>query len=333
MTLLASLIAVLPYWTLGPWSIGPLTIYSFGLFVSIGMLISFTMVSYRQEQIYGKSGQSAQDFGLYLVFIGWPLSHVFNVIFYEPHLILQNPLELLKVWGSISSYGGAFGGLIGFLIWKYRHPREDAVQWLDLVAFAMIPAWFFGRVGCASVHDHPGALAADFGLWNNTLRPLLGGPEVWPLAINFDASGSLKGARHDLGFYEAMWWGVMWITFTLLNRKPRRRGFWITLVPLMYAPIRFSLDFLRVPPELGGDARYFGLTPAQYFSLGIFTVGLILAYHFRKGEPIQWLRYTHPKGPNEEPRIFEVNPDGKLGREVDVNGKPLDAEDEVETEA
>jgi phosphatidylglycerol---prolipoprotein diacylglyceryl transferase len=50
-----------------------------------------------------------------------------------------------------------------------------------------------------------------------------------------------------------------------------------------YAPLRFGMDFLREAAGVtvggysaGGDARYFGLTPAQWGCLPLFTLGIVL---------------------------------------------------------
>jgi prolipoprotein diacylglyceryltransferase len=72
---------------------------------------------------------------------------------------------------------------------------------------------------------------------------------------------------------------------------------------MMYAPARFTLDFLRVPPELGGDIRYFGLTPGQYMSILLFLVSLYFFNRVRKGEPIVWKKY--------EPKAVESDPKAK----------------------
>ena len=65
--------------------------------------------------------------------------------------------------------------------------------------------------------------------------------------------------------------------FLRLGRKVRPTGFFIALVTLAYAPVRFLLDFLRETPAYGGDARYLGLTPAQYAALAMFAFGLAVA--------------------------------------------------------
>ena len=65
---------------------------------------------------------------------------------------------------------------------------------------------------------------------------------------------------HDLGWYEFLFTGLIIVpVFLVLNRKPRQPGFFLITFLLLYIPGRFLLDFLRL-----GDARYAGLTPAQY---------------------------------------------------------------------
>ena len=147
-------------------------------------------------------------------------------------------------------------------------------MWCDLGAWGLTFSWMMGRIGCASVHDHPGALSD------------------WALAISNWPPEMVS--RHDLGFYEAIWWVVICSAMLLLDRKPRQKGFYLAVVPIMYAPARFTLDFLRVGPELGGDVRYFGLTPAQYFSIGIFIVGLYFLSRIIKQPPMEWKQYVPP---------------------------------------
>ena len=286
--MLSPILGVLPYWKFGPWTLPVvgLEIHSFGILVAIGVLLGFTYTSWRGENRYGISGEKAQNFCMALLVVGWPLSHVFNVLFYEPQAVMDDPLIILKFWGSISSYGGLFGGLIAFLVWAKLHPELRRIDWAELGTVGIVIPWFFGRIGCATVHDHPGALAPD-----------------WPLALAFPERANLSaGPRHDLGFYEAMWWAVLTAVIIFLDRKPRQRGFFCAVLPMLYAPARFAFDFLRVPQALGGDIRYAGLTPAQYFSVALFLFGLIFWFAYVRHQPIrQWEKYE-PKSsaPQEE---------------------------------
>lgn len=283
-----NILGVLPYWTLGPWNLGPLTIHSFGLMVATGLIVGFTIAGMRGRRVLGIETEEAHNFGMWLLVIGWFFSHVFAVLFYSPHEVLENPLVLLKVWGEISSYGGIMGGMIALYVWHRRHPKRNVLDWANMAAFGLPFCYFFGRVGCALVHDHPGVNAEGFWLWEK-IRGVFGEslPEVWPLAMEFP-DGVI---RHDLGFYEAIWWAFL-IAFVLIaDRKPRRRGFYLWTLPLLYAPVRFALDFLRM-----ADTRYLGLTPAHYISVAMFALGIYLWWRFRNLEVEEWVG-----PPKEEP--------------------------------
>lgn len=267
-----SLLAAIPYdlFTFGPWELfGPLKIQSFGLLVALGLMLSFHMTTKRAEREFGMSGEEFQTFGMYLVIIGWVFSHVFNVLFYEPEKILEDPLILLKVWGSISSYGGLLGGIIGLYVYKWRHPKRDIAELVDLGSYGLTFAWMFGRFGCASVHDHPGS-TTDFFLGI-----------TWTDGV----------VRHDLGFYEALWWIVIVAVVMIADRKPRAVGFYPALVATMYAPARFFFDFLREDVDAGGDIRYFGLTPGHYLSLLLFAVGVYYWVKIWNKPPMVWRKY------------------------------------------
>jgi phosphatidylglycerol:prolipoprotein diacylglycerol transferase len=306
-----SLLAAIPYdlFTFGPFEVPllsdffqaafnvPLKVHSFGMFVAIGLLTTFTLCARKGERKLGIDGEEVQNFGIYLIAIGWIFAHVFNVIFYEPQKVAEDPLILLKFWGSISSYGGLFGGIIAAWVWRWRNPDKDFLVWTDLAAWGLTFSWFFGRVGCASVHDHPGRTTDFF------------------LAVSGWPDGT---TRHDLGLYEAIWWALICGLVLWLDRKPRPKGFYLALVPTLYAPARFFLDFLRVGPELGGDIRYFGLTPAQYFSIGIFFVGLYFWNRVRKQEPMEWKEYQ---------------PDGETSADTDVDSDDGDSDDADEDDS
>jgi phosphatidylglycerol:prolipoprotein diacylglycerol transferase len=75
--------------------------------------------------------------------------------------------------------------------------------------------------------------------------------------------------RHNLGLEEALFIAVVAALFHVLGRKARPAGFFVGLLAMLYAPVRFGLDTLRID-----DARYFGWTPAQYGAACLLLVGL-----------------------------------------------------------
>ncbi|HET6338121.1 MAG TPA: prolipoprotein diacylglyceryl transferase family protein, partial [Polyangiales bacterium] len=122
--------------------------------------------------------------------------------------------------------------------------------------------WFFGRMGCFVVHDHPGRITDFF------------------LAVdNYQYGNLMVAPRHDLGLYEVLWSAAVIILFWQLDKKPRPHGFYTGLITVLYAPFRFALDFLRE-----ADAKYLGLTPGHYSSL--IALGL--------GAVVLWRAYNRP---------------------------------------
>jgi phosphatidylglycerol:prolipoprotein diacylglycerol transferase len=108
--------------------------------------------------------------------------------------------------------------------------------------------WIFCRLGCFLAFDHPGA------------------PSDFFLAQVF--SDNL--ARHNLGLYEALYFIFpLAPMFFVLGKKRRNPGFYLGLLCVAYAPIRFALDFWRIV-----DVRYLGFTPGQFGAVAMALAGL-----------------------------------------------------------
>lgn len=231
-------------------------IQPFGVLVAIGVLTSLRFAEGFARKNHW-SPAVASDFFTYTIMAGFAGAIVLNAVFYYPAELWdmitgEAPLRML----GLSSYGGFFGAILGIWWWHRKHPRVPLMPIADASAFSFPFGWFFGRMGCFSVHDHPGA-ATDFFLAVEDYR--VGPPPYEP--------------RHDLGFYEVLWSLACGVLFLYLARKKRPAGVYVALLPLLYAPIRFFLDFLRAGTDLGGDVRYAGLTPGQYSSLAFVLIG------------------------------------------------------------
>jgi phosphatidylglycerol:prolipoprotein diacylglycerol transferase len=260
--------AVIPYIPIEPTYFGFLN--TFGLAVAIGVIIGAHFAR-RYTVANGLDEDVMYEAIPYAVIIGFAISHWFDVLTYQPEVILEDPLILVKFWQGISSVGGMLGGTLGFLYYLHVKRRgTPKLPYCDMGGLGAVISWVFGRLGCTLVHDHPGA------------------PSDFPLAMEFKDGIS----RHDLGFYEMLWLIVIASTLMLVARwKARPPGLIISLAPLMYAPMRFYLDFLRETEGANADRRYFGLTPAHYMAIAIFAVGAVLL----------WYTLKHRNDPRPEP--------------------------------
>ncbi|MCB1197468.1 MAG: prolipoprotein diacylglyceryl transferase [Deltaproteobacteria bacterium] len=239
---------MVPYFTFPVFEVLGQTVSSFDIFVTLGLFFGFkAMLKYAQE--HNLSEKTAYDLVFVAVITGFMVSHVFHGLFYEKPFSWKN---IFFRFNGISSVGGMLGGWIGAYVYL-QYKKQDFFQYLDGGMWAVVTGFFWGRVGCFSVHDHPGSLSTFF------------------LAVDFPG-----GARHDLGFYEALFLFVLiLIGRKWIMHKSRHLTFsWFTLVS--YGVFRFLFDFLRIKNLPGSDARYVHLTPGQFVAIGFVILGLLL---------------------------------------------------------
>lgn len=232
-------------------------IHAFGVLVAIGILVGAKVLQMRVRQL-GCDPVAAQSMITWALVVGFIVAHLFDVVAYFPRQALDNPLILIDPRHfTISSFGGFIGGLAGILTWAKRSGKPF-LPYGDSMAFGLNTGWIFGRLGCFVAHDHPGRKTSFF------------------LAVKYPPEVYNGGPRHNLGLYEALFAAALSVAFWIAFRKRRRPGVYLAAVCLAYAPFRFCLDFLRATDLATADARYFGLTPAQYAAIALFITGLWL---------------------------------------------------------
>jgi phosphatidylglycerol---prolipoprotein diacylglyceryl transferase len=242
---------VIPYIDIPPYHLfGLIPIQPFGVLVGIALVVGYTL-GRRRARLTGLDPQICADGMVWIVVSGFIVAHLVSVIFYFPHRILENPLVLLAVWSGLSSFGGYVGGAIGAYIY-FRRKQAPIMKYVDAISFGMVPAWIIGRLGCTVVHDHPGRETAFF------------------LGVKYK-DGII---RHDLGLYEMLLAVVLTVVIYSLKKVRPFDGFHPAVMLLLYSPVRFALDYLRV-----GDKTYLGLTPGQYFSIAMMGLAVWLIVH------------------------------------------------------
>jgi phosphatidylglycerol:prolipoprotein diacylglycerol transferase len=253
-----------------PWGSGSLPIQMFGVLVALGVIIGDRIVV-REGMRRGLDEKDVKFMNVRIVIGGFIMAHLVSVIFYFPERVKANPLILLNLWSGLSSFGGFLGATIAFLYFT-RKEKIPALRYADSVALGLAVGWIFGRTGCFTAHDHPGLHTHFF------------------LAVRYPGPG---GPRHDLGLDELLFTIAITIILFRFARKPRPAGHIIGLFAVLYAPVRFSLDFLRATDVERPDERYAGLTPAQWACIACLCVGIWLLR--RKGEPVQLVEPPPPE--------------------------------------
>jgi phosphatidylglycerol:prolipoprotein diacylglycerol transferase len=262
----------IPWFQLEPWVIaGWLKLQPFGVLAALAIMVGMRVAQWHGER-RGVARSVIADFMLFTIVSGLIACMVLNVALYEPEKLAQMGRAIASWFESgetlafpypgLSSFGGFLGGTLA-AFWYRQRKRVSLLVLGDVLCFAFPFAWLFARAGCFVVHDHPG-IATDFFL----------------AVADYRGAGV---ARHDLGLYEVLWSAAMIPLVLYLGRKPRPWGFFMALVPILYAPIRFALDFLREVPEHGGDVRYLGLTPGHYYAVLMLFAGVAVAARVMRG--------------------------------------------------
>jgi phosphatidylglycerol---prolipoprotein diacylglyceryl transferase len=264
-------------------------IQSFGLIVAIGVLIGAALLR-RYAEWHGVDDEIIRGLLGWVTVSGFIGAHEFDMIFYNwdkigDHTVVHPPGWWplgeglypsnwplpLKLWEGISSYGGFLGGAIGWLIfvwWK----RKDLRLFADITIAGLLPAFSIGRIGCTVVSDHIGS-AVDPTKWYAFLA--MDYPRKLNMGHLAEHYPNLTGETikaWNLGLIELLYLIpvnalILWLAF---RPKPRpNAGFITVLTGLLYAPVRFMLDYLR--PE-DSDPRHLGFTFAQWVSILAFAV-------------------------------------------------------------
>jgi phosphatidylglycerol:prolipoprotein diacylglycerol transferase len=247
---------VIPYLHVPSIKLGPLTFEPFGIFVALGILLAARLLS-RQAEREGLDSTPLQDYAPWGVGVGIIVGHLFHLFAYHPEELSKSRFQIFYVWDGLSSFGGLIGGILA-AVFFFRIRKLSFRAYADTFALAVAPGWAVARLGCFAVHDHPG-LRTDFFL-----------------AVAFPG-----GPRHDLGLYDAAFLFAVSAVLWGLRNAGKLRGRLLPLLSLLYACGRFGFDFLRATDLSYVDARYFGLTPAQYgcFALVAFGIYGLLKWH------------------------------------------------------
>lgn len=129
-------------------SIGPFPVRWYGLMYIIGIFSGWKIGSYLLTTYKnGLTVKNLDDSLLYLVLglvIGGRLG---NVLFYTPHMFVDNPMEVFKTWhGGMSFHGGILGVIILSLFFAWRQ-NINFFKLTDIYTCVLPLGVFFGRLG------------------------------------------------------------------------------------------------------------------------------------------------------------------------------------------
>lgn len=253
---------MIPWFQFTTVHLGPIPLQVWGFFVALGMFVGLMLLKQQAKKRLWNVDE-IYDIAFWVLIGGIIGGRVAHILFYDISHYIAHPIDVVKIWeGGMSSFGGMFGAVLGFLYMmkKKKKSKETALQYADVFIWAGVYGWIVGRIGCLMIHDH------------------LGKPCDCFLSIQ-----TPTGPRLEMSLLEILGLLPLAIYFFITRKQARKAGETLGVIIIYYGILRFILDFFRATDLPGSDARYFGLTPAQYFAILFVMSGAKLLYS-RKGK-------------------------------------------------
>ena len=236
-------------------SIGPFTIYGYGLMIGIGVIAAYMSAEYRAKRL---KLDPERIFGLVIWclisgYIGSKLLFCITVF----DRLLQDPAYFLR---SIQSgwvvYGGLIGGILGgYLYCRFR--KLNFMAYFDLALPSVALAQAFGRIGCFlagccyGVEAH-GPLSVTFT--DSAYAP--NGVPLFPTQL-------LSSALNFLNCF----------VLILLAKRKKAEGQIAGCYLVFYSVGRFLLEFWRGDMERGSVG---GVSTSQFIAIFTLAAGILL---------------------------------------------------------
>ena len=217
-------------------SIGPLTIYYYGLIIVAGLLLA-AIYGLRRSKEFGLKQDDILDGVLWIVPFAILCARAYYCIFsWEDYA--DHPIQVLYIWnGGLAIYGGVIGAAIGVIVFC-RIKRVSLGATLDLVALGFLIGQSIGRWGNFFNREAYGAVTDSFlrmGLYN----PALGRFEYY----------------HPTFLYESLWNGLGFVFLHCMSKKRQYDGQIALGYAAWYGAGRALIEGLRMDSLYWGSFR------------------------------------------------------------------------------
>lgn len=291
----------------------PIPLYSFGLFVALGIWTATAMTRVEVDRLYTKglmkavrakvrdakgrekvqmTSPSALLWNMALMAAGFGVlgAKLFHIIDYWDQFV-QNPAGMLFSGSGLTVYGGILVAGVAILTYAHRKGVEKG-RLMDAIAPGLMLAYGIGRIGCYLSGDGDWGVCSSLAnkpswipgfLWSEDFsRAMVGDP------VQFNASqrGELCTVANPDGvfptmLYEFVMAAALAALLWAMRKHPYKAG-WLISVYAIFAGIeRFVIEFIKVNPDSA-----LGLPQSQIISIGFIVAGLVgLALTMRRVEP------------------------------------------------
>ena len=243
--------------------IGPLTVYSFGVFMALAALTAAWVVSAELKRHHLNSELASTI--VFAAAVGGLVGARLLFIVEEWQGFLAAPWRYIFTGAGFTWYGGFFGGAVA-VSWV---AKKNRIPWLvaaDIAAPALAIAYGVGRLGCHVAGDGDWGAVTDVPWGVQYTNAIIGWVDP-NTGIPYPA-----GTRvHPTPIYEFIEAVIVFAVLWALRNKNYAPGTLAWLYLILSGFARFLVEFWRINPALA-----LGLSEAQWFSLALMALGLVL---------------------------------------------------------
>lgn len=264
-------------------SIGPVTIYSYGLMVAIAV-VSAVLLSMHRAKKRGLDPDHLFNmafFGIITGIIGAKLMYYLV----EIRSIILNPALLLDVSGGFVVYGGLVGLLTPVLY--CRKKKIPFMPYLEMALPTVAMAQGIGRIGCflaGCCYGNPTGSWIGVVFPADSLAPY--GMPLIPTQLISSLGDFLIAA-------------VLFACTSLKKKKPLAQGRVLGLYLLMYSVGRFIIEFFRSDPR----GSFWIFSTSQWLSFVAFLMAIV------------WMLFLNARSKAQELKAAEAKVEAEMAAE------------------
>jgi phosphatidylglycerol:prolipoprotein diacylglycerol transferase len=248
-------------------SLGPITVYSFGVMLALAFLAAGNVLGRELERKH-IDPELASSMVLWAAVGGLAGSRLLSVVD-DWQGFLAHPLAFIFTGAGFVFYGGLLGGFLTVTILI----RRRGLSWLrvsDAIAPGLALGQAIGRIGCLLAGD------GDWGTpttlpWAMRYPNAIIGWDSWVQANGLPADVRV----HPAPIYETLGYGAAFLVLWSMRRSRQPDGMILWWYLLLSATVRFLVEFVRINPKLA-----LGLSEAQWISIGLMVIATVLIWRW-----------------------------------------------------
>jgi phosphatidylglycerol---prolipoprotein diacylglyceryl transferase len=249
--------------------LGPITVYSYGFMIAVGVVFAVTYLARRGKQEVGLTFDQVNNLFL-LIFAAAIVGGKVFLFFENASFYMENPRRLVTGAGFV--FYGSFLFAVPTMLWYFSKNKLPVYQMLDIMAVVTCLVHMFGRVGCFLAGCCYGKPTDGF----------------WGVIFTDPAcqANPLNTPLVPTQLLEAGYILVVMVVLLVIRERKQFQGQLFLLYLMAYAAGRFVLEYFR-GDEIRGFVIDHVISHSQLVALLIIGVSAYYYNRWGKGNKIK----------------------------------------------